>query len=51
MVRKRKRKRKLGKIKPLCRGLISKFGILDNGIAVGFLWRGDNAAIMPRSPN
>lgn len=51
MIRKRKRKRKLGKIRSLCGGLISRFGILDNRMDDGFLWRGANATIMPRSPN
>lgn len=51
MVGKWKRKRKLGKIKALCGGLISRFGILDKRMADGFLWRRANTTIMPRSPN
>lgn len=51
MVRKRKRKRKLGRIKQLFGNLMKGFGILDSRMADGLCRRGTIGTVLARSPN
>lgn len=51
MLRKRKRKRKLGWIKQLFGEFVKGFGILNSRTTAGLCRRGMNSAVLPRSPN
>lgn len=51
MVRKRKRKWKLGWIRQLFDGLIKGLGILDGGMADGLCRRETTGIVLARGPN
>lgn len=51
MLRKRKRKRKLGRIKQLFEGFVKGLSIFDSRIADGLCRRGTTGIVLARSPN